>query len=218
MQASMDASGAGASDASSSTAGDSASNSSGSSSDSSSSSSSMSSGPRIVAVGDSITAGSEPGSGTPYPSRVAGIIGQPVANEARPGERAAVAANRISGVLSKYDEDRVLILYGTNEILGGWPIPSALDGLRTIVRTTRADGATPYLATLPPMIGSMARNQPNVDALNGGIRSLARSEGAVLVDVASEFGSGSGLMLPDGFHPNSAGSQVIAFAFSDAIR
>lgn len=181
-------------------------------------SSDLSSGPRIVAMGDSITAGTTPGSGEPYPNTVAGIIGEPVAIEAIPGERAAVAAKRVGGVLAKYNEDVVTIMYGTNDILGGFPIATAVDGLRTLIQTTRADGATPFVATIPPMTGPVERNQPNVDALNGSIRSLASAEGAVLVDVAARFGDGRGLMLEDGFHPNSAGSELIASLFAGAVR
>ena len=45
----------------------------------------------IVAIGDSITRGSEPGSGSPYPSRVAGILGTKVINRGSPGATSASA-------------------------------------------------------------------------------------------------------------------------------
>ena len=67
------------------------------------------------------------------------------------------------------------------------------------------------------MIGDMSVLMTRVDEMNGYIHSLASEEGVALVDVAAEFGSGEGLMLVDGYHPNATGTQTIAFAFAGAL-
>ena len=56
-----------------------------------------------------------------------------------------------------------------------------------------------------------------MQALNNLIRDMASSEDARLVDLEAEFGTGEGLLLGDGLHPNEVGNQVIAEAFADAL-
>ena len=53
--------------------------------------------------------------------------------------------------------------------------------------------------------------------LSDRIRALAASEGARLVDLEKTFGTGEGLILPDGLHPNEAGNQLMAEAFADQL-
>ena len=184
--------------------------------ESQSTTSDSSSGTVIVAVGDSLTTGQALGAEN-YPSRLSRILGIPVINEGRGGERTGVALNRIGSVLAKHNPDMVLIMYGTNDVLSGWPLDDARANLRSLDAAVRESGAAAFLATIPPMIGPNADLNPDVQAMNSAIRSAAGA-GARLVDVAGQFGSGQGLLLPDGFHPNEPGTQVIAFAFADAIR
>jgi lysophospholipase L1-like esterase len=67
------------------------------------------------------------------------------------------------------------------------------------------------------MIYSHSRWNGEVQALNVSIRELASAEGARLVDLEKKFGTGEGLMLGDGLHPNEAGNQLMAEAFADAL-
>ena len=67
----------------------------------------------------------------------------------------------------------------------------------------------------------------NTTMLNAGIRSIAEAADIECVDLESEFmledeSDNSGWVvsdpafyLPDGLHPNDAGTQVIALAFAD---
>jgi acyl-CoA thioesterase I len=170
----------------------------------------------IVAYGDSITTGAAAPGVTPYPARVAGIKGTSVLNRGINGQSSCAAANGADGPLSS-KPTVFLVLVGTNDVLAGHKLDVSKECIRTIIRKARSAGATPIIATIPPIIGDYAELMPDVNYLNGLIRDLAAEERVKLVDLARQFGSGEGLMMPDGFHPNETGTQLIAFAFAEAF-
>lgn len=170
----------------------------------------------IVAYGDSITSGeADPGSES-YPSRLSRIIGETVVNRGVGGISTCRASNNVDSILTRKPRI-VLILLGTNDALAYHVLANSKECLRNIVRQVKKAGGKPILATIPPMTGDMSVLMTRVNEMNGHIRSLASEEGVKLVDVAAEFGSGEGLLLADGFHPNATGTQIIAFAFADAL-
>ena len=172
--------------------------------------------PTIVAYGDSITRGSSLPTALPYPARVEAMVGRRVINESVPGEGTCRAASRVE-VLQRYNADTVMIMYGTNDVLGNWNLRVSKECLRNVIRAVKAMGARPLLATIPPMIDEKERFMPAVEVMNEFIWELARQENVQVVDVFTEFGTGEGLFLPDGFHPNEVGTQLIAFMFAEAL-
>ncbi len=110
-----------------------------------------------------------------------------------------------------------MILFGTNDVLSGRDPAQSKECLRTMIQAVKRAGAIALIGTIPPMNGPKADLAPVVDELNGHIRAVASEEGARLVNVAGEFGDGSGMLLSDGFHPNDTGTQAIAFAFAEAL-
>jgi lysophospholipase L1-like esterase len=172
--------------------------------------------PPILAMGDSITTGEQLPDAAPYPARVAEIKARQVINAGRGGERACSGAKRMLANLS-FHPDVVMILYGSNDVIGGWNLEESKECLRTMVQQCISLAAQPVLATIPPMIGPATNHMPRVEQMNELIRTLATEEGVPLVDLAAEFGAGESLLLPDGIHPNEAGTQIIAFSFSEAF-
>ena len=191
----------------------------------------------FVCFGDSMTAGlnlalprliaSPPGS---YPADILTLLTSryttqniKVLDEGIPGEAVADGSRRLPGVLAADRPDAVLLLEGVNDVngLGADGIPVAINGLRNMVRQIRTYGVPVFLATIPPQRpGAQRAYAPTLIApTNDQIRTLAATEGAVLVDIYKDFnGDVTGLIGDDGLHPNAAGYQRMAESFVAAIR
>jgi len=169
-----------------------------------------------IALGDSTTDGNN-GGGDPYPPRLAAITKKAVNNYARQNESTGDAAGRVGGILASAKPAACCFMIGAVDIINNMGQDNAINNLRSIIRQCKANKTVPVIATLNPMIYSHIRFNGGVKSLNVAIRSLAAAEGARLVDLESKFGSGEGLTLDDGLHPNEAGNQLMAEAFADAL-
>lgn len=205
---------------------------------------------RFVAFGDSITWGEDgtvalSGSSLPlapvqlvtsnYPSVLrtalqarypvqAGSIA--VDNRGNPGEFASdpEMPRRFSREVLSGGYQAVLIMEGSNDVnqalKDSLVRTAALANIQSIVRTARAAGLRPYLATIPPMNpGACCRGvgAALVPGFNDSLRTIAASEGVTLVDVYGAFGGDLSLIGADGLHPNASGYQRIADTFLDAF-
>ncbi len=168
------------------------------------------------ALGDSITAGGN-GGGDPYPPRLSAMTGKTVVNRADSGKSSGAGLGEVGDILIKDKPAALLILLGANDVIGGSTPESIVAHLRGIVQQAKANQTTPVVATMLPMMYVHELWAGEARALSSLIRSMASSEGARLVDLEAEFGSGEGLMLDDGLHPNEVGNEVIAQAFGDAL-
>ena len=169
----------------------------------------------VVCIGDSITAGYAVS--VSYPTRLANNTGLSVGNAGVGGQTAGKGVTRINGLLTDYDPESVLILYGTNDINMNHNLWDAANSVLEIALRARNYGAFPVIGTVPPMVGPASSKMPQVRELNGYLRSLASANGIALADIQAAFGSGSGLMVSDGFHPNDAGAELIAKTFAAKI-
>ena len=206
---------------------------------------------RFLAFGDSITAGvvSDPfvfGTLNPseaYSIKLATKLGRDfplqsftVENAGLSGETAALAPSRFSTAFGQANPDVVLLLEGSNDVLGGASgVPDAIDGLEAMIMTAKAGGAEVLLATIPPMrdAPSRALAVQTIPLLNDGIRALAFRQDVGLVDVFSAL---NGAVCPnslsfgvtsfhvtvpcigeDHLHPTVAGYDVLAETFKQAI-
>ncbi|MFN2351751.1 MAG: SGNH/GDSL hydrolase family protein [Kiritimatiellia bacterium] len=170
-----------------------------------------------VAFGDSITGDYNFGV-TPYPPRLASMLGKTVINEGRGGETSSGGAGRVRSVLSRHKPGYLLILYGINDLLHGNSADGIIDNLRHIIRTAKGNKTVPVIATLTPVTGRYHLWSSGVDSLNDRIRDLARQEDAWLVDLANEFNYNERYMSIDGLHPNEDGCQLMAMAFYDEVN
>lgn len=169
-----------------------------------------------LAIGDSVTGGGN-GGGAPYPPRLATLTGKVVINEGRDSESTGKAAGRVAGLLAANKPAALLIDLGAVDLIESRGINTAVANLRSIIRAAKANKTIPVIATLTPMSGSHSLWADGARQLSARIRSIASEEGARLVDLESEFGSGNGLILGDGLHPNDTGNQLMAEAFKDRL-
>jgi lysophospholipase L1-like esterase len=149
-----------------------------------------------------------------------------VANRGVKGETTADGLLRLPSVLTA-NYQVLLLMEGANDIgnsTSGATRDSALANIRSMVRIARGRGLRVFLATLPPQnpLACCPRRGTGdvlLPSYNDGIKTIAATEGATLVDVFSAFrGDVTTLIGPDGLHPTAAGYQVIATAFFNAIQ
>ncbi len=116
---------------------------------------------QFLAFGDSITAGEVPTPGAfglqlrvvepskSYPAQLQTLLlmryapqAIQVANDGVPGEAATAGAIRLPRDLARYHPDVLLLLEGANDLdaLGSGGVQPALDALRSMIRTARANG------------------------------------------------------------------------------
>lgn len=172
---------------------------------------------KVVALGDSITAGGEcRDEGQSYPSRIAGITGLKVINAGVSGESSGGAADRAGGVLSKNKPGFMLILTGHNDAIFDRDYNEVMGNIRSIVRKAKDNKTVPILATLVPINAPRVWATGPAEDYSAGIRKMANEEGVQLVDLEKEFGLDESLQC-DGLHPNSSGSAIIANAFADKL-
>ncbi|HMP97977.1 MAG TPA: GDSL-type esterase/lipase family protein [Kiritimatiellia bacterium] len=171
----------------------------------------------ILFMGDSVTTGSTVPDAA-YPSRIQSATGKTVINAAVGGQRSVEGLNRIRGLIDKHRPGTVAIMYGINDIIHGPGVEGAADNLRKMVRIAKQENCRVLLATIPPRYRGDGIWDTRHTDLNARIRSIARGEGARLVDVEREFGQNPDLLQEDGFHPNTDGNRIIGALFFEALR
>lgn len=160
-------------------------------------------GPRLVALGDSITAGSVGGaSNSGYQQQgisfdaIAGLV---AGNVVRFIHNAGVAGNTTTQIVARYATDVtpfapnvVLILGGTNDMssTSGISLATSEANIKTLVANTLAINATPILATIPPKIISStvgATELARLMTFNAWLRAYAAKNNYPLVDLFAKL-------------------------------
>ena len=196
-------------------------------------------GTRIMAFGDSITAGrySDPVRGLTitispfaYPERLLpqlqGRYRQQsisMVNEGVPGDMAhQEGVLRFRSTMVRHRPDIVLLMMGSNDILVPNGVELAIQGLTTIIAQAKSAefSARVVLATIPPQRANVPPIRPFpqlVPVVNERIRALAKTENIPLADVYDAMKDNLSLIGEDNLHPTPQGFEVIAKTFYDAI-
>jgi acyl-CoA thioesterase-1 len=176
--------------------------------------------PRVVFLGDSLTAGSGLAESESFPAVIARILedeGTPIqaANAGVSGDTSAGGRARLRWVL-KQKPDVVVVELGANDGLRGQPVEGIEENLRAIVEGARAVGAKVLLVgmRLPPSLG---RDYTN--AFEAIYPRLAEELDVPLVPFLLEgVATVSALNLEDGLHPNARGHQKVAKTVVEHLR
>lgn len=168
--------------------------------------------PRVVFLGDSLTAGYGLAETEAWPARVAAALaaeGMPIQaiNAGVSGDTSAGGLSRVDWIL-RSEPDVVVVELGPNDGLRGLPLDATEENLREIVRRIEAAGAEVLLAGLqiPPNYGPDYAGR-----FRDLYPRLAAELGVPLVPFLLEgVGGEPDLNLPDGIHPNAAGHRIVA--------
>lgn len=168
--------------------------------------------PRVVFLGDSLTAGFGLAEEEAYPARVEELLAAEgveaeVINAGVSGETSAGGLARIDWIL-RLEPDVVVVELGPNDGLRGLPLDATEENLRRIVERIRAAGARVLLVGLqippnygPDYAGRFRELYPR----------LAEELDVPLVPFLLEgVGGEPELNLADGMHPNAAGHRRLA--------
>ena len=198
---------------------------------------------RILAFGDSITAGTD-GGGTLVPGAVDGSTETPFAYprvldpllidryrlqspivyaRGRPGEYATEGLFRLRTAIAETRPDVLLLMEGTNDLLfGSAGAADAAIAIRLMVQHAKSQNVRVLLSTVIPQRAGGVRKRDVMAALvpvlNEQIRQIATSENVPLVDMNAVFAADMSLLGVDDVHPTARGFRVMAETFFAAIR
>lgn len=168
--------------------------------------------PRVLFLGDSLTAGLGLPEAEAYPAVVDGLLDEHgldvvVINAGLSGDTSAGGLERLDWVL-RQRPDVVVLELGPNDGLRGLPLDDTEDNLRRIIEGARASGARVLLAGLqiPPNYGP-----EYAESFRSMYPRLAEDLDVPLIPFLLEgVGGDPSLNLPDGLHPNTEGQRLIA--------
>jgi lysophospholipase L1-like esterase len=188
---------------------------------------------RILAFGDSVTAGltaGTPGDGG-YPSRLqerlarkypsrgilvdnAGVSGECISTPGCNGVATGGEA-RFPNVLQAA-HDTVVLLHGVNDLSAGLDAADALASVRRVVVESQLSGRRVVVVSLVPGTAEPA-GLPAIQAFNASLAALAEERGIPFVDVYTPLAADLDLMSSDDLHPTDEGYDLIAELIFDAI-
>lgn len=176
--------------------------------------------PRIVAFGDSLTAGFGVQTDESYPAQLQRRLDSlgyhyRVINAGVSGDTTAGGLRRVPWILNSKPE-LVILELGANDGLRGLPVDQTKSNLRRIIRQLQEAGTTVVLAgmKLPPNYG-----QDYTANFGDMYQMLAKEHQLVLIPFFLEgVGGSSSLNQADGIHPTKEGYEVIVEQVLKVLR
>jgi lysophospholipase L1-like esterase len=194
---------------------------------------------RILAFGDSMTAGTTSATYTPftltagipqsYPFKLQLLLAARytaqtivVANGGIGGKRAMEDRDRFDAALSEAQPEVVILLEGANDInslpddmTNVSPIVGAMEDM---VRDAQGRGAQVMVATIPPQRPGNPKTQHYalVPKYNDELKTMVGKKGATLIDLNAMVPLS--LIGQDGLHPTEAAYEMMASIFFDVIK
>uniref|UniRef100_A0AAU2UXY0 Ricin-type beta-trefoil lectin domain protein n=1 Tax=Streptomyces sp. NBC_00003 TaxID=2903608 RepID=A0AAU2UXY0_9ACTN len=191
---------------------------------------------RLMPLGDSITWGVGSASGNSYRgflwnqlaaeghaldfvgSGRGGTMSDPD-NEGHSGWRIDQIAGIADSVLARYRPNVVTLEIGTNDLNGGYQVPTATDRLHALIDqiTRAAPDATVLVGTL--IISTSGSEEASRPAFNAKLPAIVQAEQAAgkhvrLVDMSALTAAD----LSDALHPNDSGFSKMADAFNAGVQ
>lgn len=146
-----------------------------------------------------------------------------VANYGVAGEKAVNARDRFIAALGVVRPDAVLLMEGSNDIARGedGAASGAAQEIRNMAAEARRRGLRVFIATIAPSRPGLSKSIAPflITDYNNRMRSVAATEGAILVDINGALSTDVNRFIGiDGLHPTELGYARIAETFFAAIR
>jgi acyl-CoA thioesterase-1 len=170
------------------------------------------SGPTIVALGDSLTAGYGVAEREAWPAlleaKLAGAgKGGRVVNAGVSGETSSGTLSRVDWVVSKLKPEIVILTIGANDGLRGTDPALVRANVTAIVKRLQQSGATVVLGGMRMVVNMGGDNTKAFEAV---YPAVAAQTGAIFLPFLLEgVATVPALNLGDGIHPNAAGHRVV---------
>jgi acyl-CoA thioesterase-1 len=176
--------------------------------------------PKIVAFGDSLTAGLGLTASESYPSLLQKMLEADgyryeVVNAGVSGDTSAGGLRRIDWALEG-DVRFVILELGANDFLRGQPVSQMKKNLGQIIERAKARGAQVLLAGMYAPTNTGADYQREI---HEAFQSLAREHQVTLIPFFLDRVAGvDTLNQADGIHPNAEGTKIVAETVYQALR
>ncbi|WP_435627448.1 arylesterase [Candidatus Ferrigenium straubiae] len=171
---------------------------------------------RVVALGDSITAGFGVASGEAWPGLLANRTGWVVINGGVSGDTSGGALQRLPALLEEHKPVLVLVALGGNDMLRRLPEQETVANLGKILAAIKAHGAKPVLLATPKpsAMGAVFQNLSAADFY----RRVAEEQQVPLIEDAIAEVLSDPQLKGDPLHPNAAGHKLLAQKIFDALK
>ena len=172
-------------------------------------------GARVLALGDSLTAGNGAAPEQAWPAVLGELTGWQVDNEGVSGDTSAGALQRLGPLLAANRYDAVLVGIGGNDMLRRLSQQATRDNVAAILRQARAHTAhvaliaTPAPEPLRAAVGSLS------DA--GFYEDVARGEKALLIPRVYSSVLSDASLRSDQIHANAKGYASVARQLADRL-
>jgi lysophospholipase L1-like esterase len=165
-------------------------------------------GSRVLALGDSLTAGAGVTPEEAWPDLLASRTGWVVINGGVSGDTSGAALLRLPALLEQHDPVLVLVALGGNDMLRHIPQQETIANLEKIVSLVKAHGAkTVLLATPnPSLMGAVFQHLSAADFY----RQVADAQQVPLIEDAIAGVISDPQMKGDQLHPNAAGHALLS--------
>ncbi|HLM56201.1 MAG TPA: arylesterase [Pyrinomonadaceae bacterium] len=169
--------------------------------------------PRIVAFGDSLTAGYGLDPAQSYPALLqkkldADGFQYEVVNAGVSGDTSAAGVRRLDWSLEAGDVRFVILELGANDFLRLQPVAETKKNLSQIIERSKARGARVLLAGIYTTTNAGAEYQRQI---HEAFESLAKEHGVPFIPFFLEGVAGRAeLNQDDGIHPNAEGTKIVA--------
>ncbi|HYY98069.1 MAG TPA: arylesterase, partial [Pyrinomonadaceae bacterium] len=169
--------------------------------------------PKIVAFGDSLTAGYGLSPQESYPALLQKMLDADgfryeVVNAGESGGTSAGGVRRIDWALDAGGVRFVILELGANDFLRGQPVAETKKNLSAIIERSKSRGARVLLAGMYTTTDAGRDYEREID---GAFKSLAKEQGVTLIPFFLEGVAGKAeLNQQDGVHPNAEGTRLVA--------